>query len=229
MKEFCKNWIGFLSILLIPVVSTGYGLLNNDGRTIHTLATPLDTHTPFIKIFIIPYILWYAFILICLFYFYLRNKQTYYISLTSLIVGELICYAIYYFFQTTTPRPVIDGNDLLSTLIRMIYRNDEPYNCFPSIHVFTTSIMLVGILKSSFRNYVNVLLISINSILIILSTIFIKQHVILDVVSGIGLACLTYPIFEIIYKKWAEKQRTIFATKYDQFKRVPEHVKSQVN
>jgi membrane-associated phospholipid phosphatase len=84
--------------------------------------------------------------------------------------------------------------------------------------------MIVGILKSSFRNYINVLLISINGILIILSTIFIKQHVILDVVSGIGLACLTYPIFEIIYKKWAEKQRSIFETKYERFKRMPERM-----
>ena len=224
MKQFMKYWIGFLTILLIPIVSTGYGLLNNDRRTIHSLATPIDSHIPYLKIFIIPYIIWYAFIFLCLFYFYLKDKKTYFISLFSLVVGELICYVIYYFFQTTTPRPVVDGTDFLSTLIRTIYSNDEPYNCFPSIHVLTTSVVMVGLLKSSFRNFINVFFVTVTGILIILSTLYIKQHVVLDVVSGLGLACLIYPIFEVIYKKWAEKQKSIFATKYEQFKRMPEQM-----
>jgi membrane-associated phospholipid phosphatase len=130
----------------------------------------------------------------------------------------------YYFFQTTTPRPVVDGTDFLSSLVQIIYRNDEPFNCFPSIHVYTTSLMVVGILNSTFRNKWNVLVISIISILINLSTLFVKQHVILDVVSGVGLAILIYPIFDLIYKRWAQKQKSLFSSQYEQFERVPEQM-----
>ncbi|MCL6457274.1 MAG: phosphatase PAP2 family protein [Gorillibacterium sp.] len=181
-----------LSMLIFPVMGMLYALLNKPHTHIHSLVTLLDLHTPFISAFIVPYSLWIFYIYACLIYFFIKDPQLYWETLITYTLCVLSCYAIYSIFQTTVPRPIITGNDIFSRLMRFSYNKDNPFNCFPSIHSFTSYLVMRSLYKSSFKNRLNRTLIYGTSTLIIVSTLFVKQHVILDVIGAIVIVELVY-------------------------------------
>lgn len=186
MKKYKKNLYPLCFLISLVVLGLIYSTLNNaDGRNIHILVTDIDKAVPFIKLFVIPYCMWPVFIIGMLIYLCLKDVKTYYKTLISIIFGEAVCFIIYYFFETMVPRPVVYGNDILSKLVKFVYGSDNPYNCFPSIHVLTTFIIMKGMLKCNVKSRIVNILGIIMGILIILSTQFIKQHVILDLLFAI--------------------------------------------
>lgn len=196
MQRIVKNLMPLCLMLSIPMSNLIYVLLNNANRGSHSLVTDLDLGVPFLKIFILPYLIWYFFIFGTLTYFCFKDRKIYYRTLVSINLGLLIAYGIYFFFQTNVPRPDLMGNDLLTRLIAFVYNNDQPYNAFPSIHVLTSFLMIKAINKYPAKNYFNVILVYITAILIILATQFVKQHVILDLLSAIVLGGL---IFDLVF------------------------------
>lgn len=187
MKKFKKDIIPLCSIAYTGVFIIFYKLLNNGTGDINSLVTTVDDIIPFLKIFIIPYITWYGYIAIGLIYLCMKNRKNYYTSLISLNICVLVCYLIYMIFQTTVPRPIITDSDIFSKLVSIIYKNDNPFNCFPSMHVTTTYIIMKGI-NSSENNIITRLINNIIGILIIISTLFVKQHVVLDLVFALLLS-----------------------------------------
>ncbi|WP_234414218.1 phosphatase PAP2 family protein [Paenibacillus sp. CAA11] len=176
-----------LLMLIFPVLGALYQLVNGPAERVYSLMTPIDEAIPFIKYFALPYGVWIFYIYVCIVYFFFKDRKSYYKSLLIYTVCAMTCYGIYLVFQTTVPRPVIIGNDVFSDLVRYIYNRDLPFNCFPSIHCFSSYMVMRMILTSPARNRLNTTLICGMSLLIIISTLFMKQHVILDVVSGIAL------------------------------------------
>lgn len=196
-KADLKGFTEALSFMLtIPVINISYTLLNNSNRRIYSLITKMDMNIPFVKLFIIPYIIWYPFLFLGLCYLCQKDRDMYYKTVISFDMGLVVCYVFYYFFQTTVPRPVIHGHDFFSILIGLIYLADKPYNCFPSIHVLTSYLLMKSIRWSKVKNKSVCYLINICGALIIISTVFIKQHVILDVASGILFGDL---VFSFVY------------------------------
>ncbi len=117
-----------------------------------------------------------------------RNRSLYYKSLSAIVISLIISYIIFFFFQTTVPRPEVVGNDIFSSIVKFIYNTDNPYNCFPSIHVITTYIIMRNMLNHEIKNnkMINIFVL-ILGILIIISTEFIKQHVLFDIIFAIIL------------------------------------------
>ncbi|MBC2579049.1 phosphatase PAP2 family protein [Clostridium sp. DJ247] len=194
MKMIKKNIKSLGLMFIIPLVNILYMYLNNSLRGVHYLITNIDRKIPFIKIFAIPYLVWYPFIVITLVYFCFYYRKTYYKVIFSFVIGMLICYASFYFFQTGIQRPELYGNDFLTELIRFIYNTDKPYNCFPSIHVLTCYLVVKGVRDCNEKNSTDKAIITVTSMLIILSTQFIKQHVILDLIFAILLGDGIYRI-----------------------------------
>ncbi|WP_066496295.1 phosphatase PAP2 family protein [Abyssisolibacter fermentans] len=197
MKKIKENILGLSFLLSIPLINISYKLLNNADRGVYSLLTDIDRAVPFLKIFILPYIFWYIYVLGGLVYLCFKNKKVYYIALASLNIGLIICSVLYYYFQTTVLRPELVDNDILTRLVTFIYNHDQPYNCFPSTHVTTTYIVMKGInaikIYKSFKLLTNII-----GILIILSTQFVKQHVILDLIFAILLGEIVYKIVEFL-------------------------------
>lgn len=104
----------------------------------------------------------------------------------TLILCYVVAFITYYFFQTTVPRPLVSGDDLFSRLILFTYNSDEPYNCFPSIHVITAYLAVKGINATKTRKSIKIP-VNILGFLIIISTQFVKQHVIMDIFFAIFL------------------------------------------
>lgn len=192
MKKTKLNLPPFYLIFLIPLVNVLYPYLNNSSRGVNYLITDIDKKIPFVKLFALPYFTWYIFIPATIVYIYFFYENNYYRIIASIILGMLISFLIYYYFQTTVPRPVLNGNDFLTNLLRFIYTMDSPFNCFPSIHVLTCYLMIKGIDKKNESYHADKIIISIIAVTIILSTQFIKQHVILDLISAILLGEIVY-------------------------------------
>jgi membrane-associated phospholipid phosphatase len=175
-------------MLIIPILNIFYGLLNNGHRGAGSLIIDLDRSIPFLKIFIVPYLIWYPFIMLGLIYLCLKDRSTYLRTLFAFAGGLAVCYVIYYFYQTTVPRPILSGSDLLSRLVAFTYATDQPFNCFPSIHVLSTYLIMIGMSASEQTSRGIRWFTHIFGIMIILSTLFVKQHVVLDVAGAVLVA-----------------------------------------
>lgn len=196
MSEITKNLkknILYLSIMaIIPLVNIVYKLLDNSSRGYYVLTMNIDNHIPFIKEFILAYWIWYPFMIVSLVFLCLNCRRLYYRVLFTIIFGMILCYIVYFFFQTSVPRPIVYGNDFFSDFVRNTYKLDRPFNCLPSIHVLTTYAVMRGTFKLPGKNIKYKILIFIIGIFIILSTQFIKQHVILDLITAIVLGEIIY-------------------------------------
>jgi hypothetical protein len=187
MKNIKENVLAFSLIMSMPLLHIFYGILNNGDRGASSLMTDLDRGIPFLKIFILPYLAWYPFLLCTFVFFYLKDRDTFYKTLLALDAGLIICYLVYFLYQTTVPRPLLVGEDLQTKMVTWLYAADQPFNCFPSIHSLTSYLMFKGINHSHIRNKRNQLAISGVAFTIILSTLFVKQHTVLDAFAAIFL------------------------------------------
>lgn len=217
IEKVRENLIPLSFMLSMVFLSIFYEMTNNINRGVHSLVLGLDGQIPFVKEFIVFYIAWYPFLAITLLYFCFKDRNTYYKVLISYNIGSIVCYIIYYFYQTAVPRPELVGNDIFTKIVSVIYGNDKPYNCFPSIHCLTCYLMMIGINKSSARNIVNKLIINITGILIIASTVFVKQHVVLDAIAAVILGDVVYRVVNIFdweqIFSWGSKPETVLKTK----------------
>ncbi|PFA69693.1 phosphoesterase [Bacillus sp. AFS015802] len=205
MRAKKKDLPYLLCLLVMPALGFLYTLLNTDTREAVILSTTIDGWIPFVPVFIVPYILWYAFILGYLFYFWYKDVSTFLKTLSIIVIGELICFVIYFYFQTTVPRPDVAGDGLFVDLVRMIYNHDQPYNAFPSIHVLTTFAIILGNFNIKNKHSFHSVFVPIMGSLIIVSTLFVKQHFILDMISSIFLTAFIYGIIFELYGVGTEK------------------------
>ncbi len=209
-----KKYLPLLTMLVFPFLGAMYAWSNAQVThevKVSTLITSFDTAIPFIKYFALPYSIWIFYIYVCLVYFFFKDPTYYYRGLLTYIVCALVCYGIYSVFQTTVPRPVVTGSDPFSELMRYIYNRDKPFNCFPSIHCFSSYMVMRLVWTSGFRNKRNLMLITGMSSLIIMSTLFVKQHVIMDAIGGIVLVELMLPLVllaERSFKSSRARQRS---------------------
>lgn len=201
MEKIKHNFNHLLSLISIPIINISYTLLNNNSRGTFNLTTELDRTTPFLKGFIIPYLTWYPYIFAILLYLCLTDLSSYYKTLVSINMGLVICYIIYFFFQTTVPRPELYGTDLLTRLTSLVYSFDKPFNCFPSIHVLTCYLMIKGINFEHNSNILSKVVVYSFSTIIILSTLFVKQHVVMDLICAVVIGELVFQFVDKILWK----------------------------
>ncbi|MFD1175805.1 phosphatase PAP2 family protein [Paenibacillus puldeungensis] len=191
-KNQTSTWLSLLWLLMIPILNIFYKVLNHPSEHVYSLVTDLDRLTPFVPAFIIPYVLWYPFIAAVLIGLVFKNRTLYYRTLLALCSGLIVSYVVYALFQTTVPRPEhLSEQGVLNQLIWLVYRHDQPFNCFPSIHVLTSYLMLRG--ASGFGRTIR-LATTVMSISIICSTLLIKQHVLMDVAGGILVGELLFRV-----------------------------------
>lgn len=197
------KWIDLIWLLILPVININYVISNTLSQNGKNLALMLDKEIPFVSLFVFPYVYWYIYIFIGLIFILSKDRKRYLRTLMAIYIGMCMCYVFYYLYPVEISRPVIDNNTIANKLVNIIYENDRPVNCFPSIHVLNTYIIMrftkVKDNKSWFY-YTNII-----GILIMLSTLFIKQHFILDGVVAIILAEVVILIAKKVEDKYIKQ------------------------
>jgi membrane-associated phospholipid phosphatase len=93
----------------------------------------------------------------------------------------------------------------LLQIVQWVYNSDEPFNCFPSIHVLTSYLMMKAYLGAAKVPRIYTVAVVFMSMLIIASTQFIKQHVLLDIMGAVLVAEGVIYIVSYILKGWMGK------------------------
>jgi membrane-associated phospholipid phosphatase len=192
MKKIAASYAPLLWMFCIPVLNVFYGILNREGAQVRSLMTGLDAVTPFVPAFVVPYLVWYPFMIGMFVFLFMKSRAVYYRALVQLCIGLIVCYITYFFYQTTVSRPLITEDVPFYWLLHFVYSNDQPFNCFPSIHVLTTYV----ILKHTFqyldvKRYARLGIFAIGWAIIV-STVFVKQHVVLDIAGAIMVVELMF-------------------------------------
>lgn len=167
----------------------------------HVMQCPLDEEIPFNEWFFIPYILWFIYVFGSLLYTLLFDKDTFsklmkYIAVTYTIA--LFIFLIYPSCQLLRPFAMPKDGNILTKLVSLFYTYDTNTNVFPSVHVIGSIAALYGLWNAKHINKWQFRLpFTILTILISISTVFMKQHSVLDVFGGIGVCAFAFICFGI--------------------------------
>ncbi|QIB26365.1 phosphatase PAP2 family protein [Caloranaerobacter azorensis] len=149
-----------------------------------------------------------------LLYLLIKDKKLFITHSLAVILGQTICLIIFLLYPTYVIRPEVVGSDIFSKLVLLIYSNDNPVNAFPSVHVLQSVLTHIAILN--IKNIKKSVKISsyVFSTMVILSTITIKQHYVIDVAGGYLLAAICAKfVYEIFYQRYkANTLDVIFST-----------------
>jgi membrane-associated phospholipid phosphatase len=158
----------------------------------------IDDKIPFIEYFIIPYLIWFFYVTATIIFFFFKDKKGFYKYCAVLFSGMTVFLIISTIFSNGHDlRPTaFDNNSIFINLIKRLYQTDAPINIFPSIHVYNSICTHIAISKNSFlknkkwlQHCSLILMISI-----ICSTVFIKQHSIVDIIGAFILILIIYPL-----------------------------------
>lgn len=215
MKAFFKKYKHILWF--------SYGLLylpwfiyleNHVTSNFHIIHMEIDDKIPFISVFIIPYMLWFAYVAVTLVYQCFTNASDFKRNCIFLFTGMtifLIVSTIYPNGHHLRPE-VYPDSSIFTQIVMWLHATDTPTNLFPSIHVYNSIGTHIAIIHSStlkdkkfIRGTSFVLM-----VLICMSTVFLKQHSMFDVLTALLMSLVIYPL---VYGKevlaFAQRRRTL--------------------
>lgn len=182
------------TISLVCIQSILYFISKLLQGDLNLVGNVIDTKIPFLPVFFIPYCIWYLMIFIIPYYLYCKDKDKYIKYTMAYILCSMIGNIVFISYPSTVARPTVTGTDIFSLIAKFIYWIDTPTNCFPSLHCAISMLFILYICESKNTNTITKISVCIISILIMLSTLFTKQHVVVDFISGDILALIVYLI-----------------------------------
>ncbi len=149
----------------------------------HDISSSLDKALPFIPEFIVIYILAYFQWALCYILIARESRERCYYFLSGELIAKLICFLFFIFYPTITSRPEPTG-----FLTSFIFSADIPNNLFPSIHCLASYICFRGLIGAKKVGRGFKIINAIFSVLVFLSTVFVKQHFVIDIFGGVAAA-----------------------------------------
>ena len=162
----------------------------------------LDDVIPFCEWFVVPYLLWFVYIAAVMAFTLFTSRSEFYKASAYLFGGMSICLLICTLWPNGQNLRVEEftNDNIFTSLLAIVYKTDTNTNVFPSIHVYNSIGAVIILCKSHKLEKARIIKISamILSALIILSTMFLKQHSVIDVLGGIALGGVMYiPVYSI--------------------------------
>lgn len=175
-----------------------YIIEHTPGRDYSIIHMKMDDKIPFCEFFIIPYLLWFAYIAWILLYLFFTNEKDFHKCCTFLFTGMTIFLIIstlfpniHYLRPSTMPR-----DNIFTHMVSILYSVDTSTNLWPSIHVYNSMGVLFAVMHNDRLNVKNPIRLGcfMLTLSIILSTVFLKQHSVYDVMTGILMGVAIYII-----------------------------------
>ena len=175
--------------------------------------SPLDKYIPFCEVFVIPYLFWFLFMVIGVMYFFFTNRREFYQVTCFLIIGM----TIFLFISTVFPnglhlRPTVFPRDNIFTdmVKNIVYANDTSTNVLPSIHCFNSLGVSIAVFHSeALKKRLGIQIATHTcTLMILMSTVCLKQHSITDVFAAILMAGIIYP-FVYVFQHKSKKETNL--------------------
>ena len=201
-----RHPIGFMALYTIFYLSVFRYLEANVPLRSILVHCRLDDLIPFCKYAVIPYFAWFLWIPFTLFYLLWKApREDFWRLCLPLFSGMTIALACYAVLPTALDlRPYwVPGSDIFAQTVRFLYRTDTATNVCPSIHCQSSACMALAFSSSILtekRPGLKVLA-WVWAALICASTVFTKQHSIVDVVCGLAVAFVWVPVLYRPHRK----------------------------
>jgi membrane-associated phospholipid phosphatase len=167
-------------------------------RGLHAPALALDRIVPLQPAWTVVYAALYLFV-IMLPVFVVRQQEQIRRTVRAYLLIWITAFVFFLAYPTISLRPLkVVGEGFAVWSLRFLYLLDPPYNCFPSLHVAHSFVSAL----TCYRVHRGVGIVAgIAASLIGVSTLFTKQHYIVDVVAGTFLAFVAYLVFLHNYRR----------------------------
>lgn len=195
MKDKLNQYKHVLLLLYFPLYLAAFRYLENiTPEHLHIISSPLDQYIPFLPVFIIPYLFWFVYIALPGMYFLFCEREVFCRLMYFGMIGMTVFLLISYVYPNGLAiRPEhLTGDSVFIKLTRYVYNVDTSTNVLPSIHVFNSIGIYLAVKDSeNLRKKKGIRYASLTiTVLIILSTMFVKQHSVVDVIAGLLLSCV---------------------------------------
>ena len=224
---FARHPIGFMALYFLLYLSA-FNFLETQISMPRVLLVHcrLDDLIPFCKYAILPYFAWFAWIPFTLFYLLWKAPREDFWRLclplfTGMTLSLLFCAIVP---NGTDLRPAyIYGNDIFTRTVRALWHTDTSTNVFPSIHVFNSVTLALAYHHCARLRGRKWLWVRVSADLlcvsIILSTMLLKQHSVIDVMGGIILALTLDAVADAVALRTAPS----VAYRHNHHHALPEH------
>lgn len=179
------GWVGYFIMYLLTE-----NLI--PAEACHPVHSPLDDLIPFCEIFVIPYVFWYFLVAGSLLYFALYHVEGFRKLMTYIIVTQIVAMLIYIIFpsrQDLRPQEFLRDN-VLTRIVSLLYTLDTSTNVCPSLHVGYSLALLSVWVREKGASLCWKIFVVVAVILICLSTTFIKQHSVVDILAALPMCLL---------------------------------------
>ena len=165
----------------------------------------------------IPFVPWTVFIYLSCYIFWVVNyvlgcrqdREEAFRFISADFFAKTICLLCFLIMPTTNVRPEVMPEGIWNQIVIHLYNTDAADNLFPSIHCLTSWFCYIAVRKNEKIPKLYVWFSLLYAISVCISTLTTKQHVIIDVIGGVGLAEGSYFVvkygFMRIYKKLSTK------------------------
>lgn len=158
------------------------------GAAHYDISVSLDARIPFVPPFIVIYVLAYVQWVVGYIIIARDSEELCYRVLSGEMISKLICCAFFLALPTSMVRPEVTGTDIFSRLTRLIYSLDTPDNLFPSIHCVESWLCFRGAIRAKKVGKAYKAANLIFTLLVFASVVLVKQHLVVDIISGLLVA-----------------------------------------
>ncbi len=169
----------------------------------HFIGNAIDHKIPFIACFGLIYVSWFFAIIIVPLVLNKYKKSELKKHYLNVFIAILICAMFYLFYPTTSDiRPAVHIKGLFTLTCYLVYFFDGPMaNLFPSMHCLMCFYYIYYVLFNKEIDKRWRIGIFIWAVLIIFSTLFAKQHVVIDVAGAFIFSAIIYTITSLVFRK----------------------------
>ncbi|SHI99668.1 phosphatase PAP2 family protein [Parasporobacterium paucivorans] len=197
MKSLLKKYGQAWTLLYFFIYLPWFLWLEQRTTEVTIISSRIDAYIPFCEYFAIPYFLWFIYVpLVTLFVLFIGTKEDFYKHSAMLFIGMTVCLVIYTLWPNAQLlRVAIDTDkNIFTQAIAHLYQTDTSTNVCPSIHVYNSLVCHTALLKNAIiRDKKHIRFLSlILMIAICISTLFLNQHSIVDVVASLALFLIMY-------------------------------------
>ena len=155
-----------------------------------------DDYIPFLEVFVIPYVFWFVFLGGMVVYTLFFDIPSFKRLMWFIIITYSITMVIYLIYPTSQElRPaVFERDNVFTRFLRSFYAYDTNTNVNPSMHVSgSLAVVFTSWHSKRFSTVGWKIAFTVTGALICMSTVFVKQHSIIDVITALVLCAAVYP------------------------------------
>ncbi len=188
MQRFFLVWL----LCIVWHLALYYGSQYLEGEP-HRVGWTLDWRIPVVPGFIYFYCSWFFLLLLVPLELYCCAPEVCVRYLLAYVIDHAISFTVFLLYPTTFQRPAPAGRGATNFVFRQVYgANHRFLNCVPSVHcsvsiLFACAALACPALPTPWRAVFLAF-----ALLIVCSTVLVKQHVLIDVITAVPTALLCW-------------------------------------